>query len=74
LIALVGSERIGALLRKEKDGISPPKLSFGGFVEFTSIPRLRSWRFFYFQKSPGLALVSQSQNPFAGKLFSCGQN
>jgi hypothetical protein len=34
LIALVGSERIGALLRKEKDETSPFKLFLGGFVEF----------------------------------------
>jgi hypothetical protein len=62
LNALVGSERIGALLRKEKDETSPLKLFLGGFVEFTSIPRLRSLEVFYFQKSSGLALVSQSQN------------
>jgi hypothetical protein len=61
LIALVGSERIGALLRKEKDGISPPKLFFGGFVEFTSIPRLRSLEVFLFSKifrsRAGLSIV-----------------
>jgi len=61
LIVLVGSERIGALLRKEKDGISPPKLFFGGFVEFTSIPRLRSLEVFLFSKifrpRAGLSIV-----------------
>jgi hypothetical protein len=57
LIALVGSERIGALLRKEKDEASPAKLFLGRLVEFTSIPRLRSLEVFL---SSDFALVSQS--------------
>jgi hypothetical protein len=75
LIALVGSGRIGALLRKEKDGISPPKLFFGGFVEFTSIPRLRSLEVFLFSKifrpRAGLSIV---KNVRVKNYFSRAQN
>jgi len=49
LIALVGSERIGALLRKEKDETSPPKLFLGGFVEFPPFLVCEVWRFFIFK-------------------------
>jgi len=59
-INLKPSACFAALLRKEKDEASPPKLFLGGFVEFTSIPRLRSLEVFYFQKASGLAMVSQS--------------
>jgi hypothetical protein len=73
LIALVGSERIGALLRKEKDGISPPKLFFGGFVEFTSIPRLRSLEVFYFQNLPASRWSLNRKNRSREKLFSANK-
>jgi hypothetical protein len=72
LIVLVGFGRSEALLRKEKDEASPPGSFSGRLVEFTSIPRLRSLEVFYFQKSPGLALVSQLK-PFREK-FSRNQN
>jgi hypothetical protein len=59
LIALVGSGRIGALLRKEKDGTSPHKLFLGGssYSPHTSFAKLEV---FCFQKFSGFALVSQS--------------
>jgi hypothetical protein len=74
LIVLVGSERIGALLRKEKDEASPPKLSLGGSSNSPPFLVCEVWRFFYFQKSSGFALVSQPQNRPLEKLFSRGQN
>jgi hypothetical protein len=49
---LVSPERLGALLRKEKDGISPPKLFFGGFVEFPPFLVCEAWRFFIFKNLP----------------------
>ena len=59
MIALVGSERIGALLRKEKDETSPPKLFFGGFVEFPPFLVCEVWRFFVFKfrLRAGLSIV-----------------
>jgi len=73
LIALVGSERIGALLRKEKDETSPPRLFLGGSSNFLHSSFAKSGGFL-FSKSPGLALVSQSVKPFAGKIIFRGQN
>jgi hypothetical protein len=74
LIALVGSERIGALLRKEKDETSPPKLFLGGFVEFTSILRLRSWRFFIFKNLPASRWSLNRKTVRVKNNFSRGQN
>jgi hypothetical protein len=56
--ALVSSGRFGALLRKEKDGASPPN-DFWRLVEFSSIPRLRRLEVFHFRGTFGFALVSQ---------------
>jgi hypothetical protein len=74
LIALVGSERIGALLRKEKDGISPPKLFFGGFVEFPPFLVCEAGGFLFskiFRPRAGLSIVKtvRWKNYFPG-----GQN
>jgi hypothetical protein len=66
LIALVGPA-LGALLRKEKDEASPPKLFFWRIRRISSIPRLRSLEVFLFS---GFALVSQLK-PFRG-FFICG--
>ena len=52
MIVLVSPERLGALLRKEKDGISPPKLFFGGFVEFPPFLVCEVWGFFIFNDPP----------------------
>ncbi len=57
MTALVRLERFEALLRKEKDGASPP-ISFRRDSLNAFIPRFAGvWRLFYFQKSPGSALV-----------------
>jgi hypothetical protein len=69
LPALVGPTS-GALLRKEKDGISPPNL-FLAARRISSIPRLRSLEVFYFQKPSDLALVSQPK-PFRVKIYFRG--
>jgi hypothetical protein len=53
-MVLVSPERLGALLRKEKDGISPPKLFFGGFVEFPPFLVCEVWRFFIFKNLQAL--------------------
>ncbi len=53
-MVLVSPERLGALLRKEKDGISPPRLFFGGFVEFPPFLVCEAWRFFIFKNLPAL--------------------
>jgi hypothetical protein len=59
LIALVSLERFEALLRKEKDGASPP-IGFRRDSLNAFIPRFAGvWRFFYFQKSSDPALVFQ---------------
>jgi hypothetical protein len=57
LIVLVRPERLGALLRKEKDGAS--RLNhFQADSLNAFIPRFAGvWRFFYFQKSSDPALV-----------------
>jgi hypothetical protein len=59
----------GQLLRKEKDEASPTDCfrqdSLNAFI-----PRFAGvWRFFYFQKSSGSALVSQPK-PFREFLFA----
>jgi hypothetical protein len=55
LIALVGSERLGALLRKEKDEAGPPDC-FRRDSSNAFIPVLRSLEAFLLS---GFALVSQ---------------
>jgi hypothetical protein len=54
LIALVGPERIGALLRKEKDETSPPKLFLGGSSNFLHSSFAKSGGFFIFRFRAGL--------------------
>lgn len=57
MIALVGFERIEALLRKEKDGASRPNYFWADALN-AFIPRFAGvWRFFYFQKPSGSTLV-----------------
>jgi hypothetical protein len=74
LIALVGSERIGALLRKEKDGISPPKLFFGGSSNSPPFLVCEAWRFFIFKNLPASRWSLNRKNRSREKYFSCGQN
>jgi hypothetical protein len=60
LIALVGSERIGALLRKEKDEASPPKLFLDGSSNFlhSSFAKLEVFLFSkIFRPRAGLSIV-----------------
>jgi len=53
LIALVSSERFGALLRKEKDGASPSKLFFGGIRRMPSFSVLWNEGFFVYGRLRG---------------------
>jgi len=53
LIALVSSERFGALLRKEKDGASPPSCFFGGIRRMPSFSVL--WNEGFLFKADGTA-------------------
>ena len=73
MTALVSLERFETLLRKEKDGASPP-ICFQRDSLNAFIPRFAGvWRFFYFQKSSGPALVFPIK-PVRVNYFSRGHS
>jgi hypothetical protein len=73
LNALVGSERIGALLRKEKDETSPPKLFLGGSSN-SPHSSFAKFEVFYFQNlQPSRWSLNRKNRP-RKKMFSRGQN